>query len=136
MEIKTIDNLSDAYSFWVDNSLRVDDYNSPRELGFIKYYELFPNRFLGAYNDNLLIGTIVYFFDGRKASIYRLAIDKKYRNLGIATKLIKSIEELLKSEGINNVFCLIEEDNESSRRLFEKNGFSLYNNIKYYSKII
>ena len=88
MEIKSIDNLSDAYTFWIENSLRIDDYDSPRELGFKKYYEMFPNRFLGAFADNLLIGTIVYFYDGRKASVYRLAVDKKYRNKGLATILI------------------------------------------------
>lgn len=134
MEIKNIKNIVELYDVWKNSQLRVDSMDSPRELGYIKYFELNPENFLGAYINDKLIGTIVYFFDGRKASIYRLAVDKKYQNRGIATELIKSVENEIKLKGIDSVFCLIEDENIASKKFFEKNGYKTFSNIKYFIK--
>lgn len=134
IEIRNIKNIDEAYNLWNDSQLRVENINSPRELGYLKYFELYPQRFLGAFINDKLVGTIIYFFDGRKASIYRLAVDKNLRNQKIATKLINSVEDKIKSEGIDSVFCLIENENIASKKLFEKCGYKTFENIKYFIK--
>jgi len=134
IHIETLHNLDEAYSLWRISSIKVDDIKSFREFGYIKYYEIEPENFIGAYTENILVGIVVCFFDGRKASLYRLAVNEKYRNKGIAAALISYAEEKIIDAGYNSVFCLIEEENIISMSLFKKFDYHEFPNIKYFIK--
>jgi len=93
-----------------------------------------PEFFLGAFEDNRLVGMVIISCDMRKGWINRLAVDPDYRNRGIATALIAESEKILRKHGIR-IFCaLIEDYNAVSRELFKECGYVEHRDIIYFSK--
>ncbi|MFP4050520.1 MAG: GNAT family N-acetyltransferase [Thermoplasmata archaeon] len=92
-----------------------------------------PEYWIGAYDDQTLVGIIVGTDDGRKGWINRLAVDEKYRGKGIGTKLVKLLEQEFEDNGFKIWAALIEPDNPEAMEFFEKKGFEDLD-IKYYSK--
>jgi ribosomal protein S18 acetylase RimI-like enzyme len=93
-----------------------------------------PDLAVGAFADGKLIGTAIGTFDGRKGCINRVAVAPEHRRSGIARRLISFCEEKLKEAGAKVLFCLIEEENQASIKLFEKSGYSRADHIVYLSK--
>jgi len=90
--------------------------------------------FLGAFEDNRLVGTVILSCDMRKGWINRLAVDPDFRHRGIAKALIVESEKTLRKRGIR-IFCaLIEDYNAASRGLFKECGYVEHHDILYFSK--
>jgi ribosomal protein S18 acetylase RimI-like enzyme len=93
-----------------------------------------PEFFLGAFEDNRLVGMVIISCDMRKGWINRLAVDPDYRNRGIATALIAESEKILRKHGVR-IFCtLIEDYNTASKKLFNECGYVEHRDILYFSK--
>lgn len=93
-----------------------------------------PEFFLGAYEQDQLIGVAIVSSDMRKGWINRLTVDPEHRSQGVARALIAESERILKTRGVR-VFCaLIEADNKSSKELFRKCGYTESRDIAYFSK--
>jgi len=93
-----------------------------------------PEFFLGAFEDNRLVGMVIISCDMRKGWINRLAVDPDYRNRGIAAALIAESEKILRKHGVR-IFCaLIEDYNAASRELFKECGYVEHRDIIYFSK--
>ena len=92
-----------------------------------------PDLFLGAYEEEELIGVIVGTDDGRKGWINRLAVLPEYRHVGVARALIASCEEAFRKRG-RRIICRLVEDNFESLELFKKAGYVKHNDIFYLSK--
>jgi len=93
-----------------------------------------PDFFLGAFEDNHLVGTVIISCDVRKGWINRLAVDPDYRHRGIAKALIAESERTLRKQGVR-IFCaLIEDYNATSKKLFKECGYVEHHDIKYFSK--
>jgi ribosomal protein S18 acetylase RimI-like enzyme len=93
-----------------------------------------PDFFLGAFEQGLLVGTVVISCDLRKGWINRLAVHPDFRNRGIARALIDESERILRKHGVR-IFCvLIEGPNVASRNLFRKCGYEEHHDIRYFSK--
>ncbi|MBC8383740.1 MAG: GNAT family N-acetyltransferase [Candidatus Cloacimonetes bacterium] len=80
------------------------------------------------------VGTIMVSHDGRKGWLNRLAVLKKYRNKGIAQKLIAHSENWLASQGLEIYATLIDDPNDPSMNLFMKAGYTKHNDIVYFTK--
>jgi len=99
-----------------------------------KHMSANPNFFLGAFEDNHLVGSVIISCDMRKGWINRLAVDPDYRNRGIAKALISESERVLRKHGIR-IFCaLIEDYNTASKELFKKCGYVEHRDIVYFRK--
>ena len=93
-----------------------------------------PDLFLGAFEDNHLVGTVIISRDVRKGWINRLAVDPDHRHRGIAKALIAESERTLRKQGVR-IFCaLIEDYNATSKKLFKECGYVEHHDIKYFSK--
>ena len=132
-------------------SLSIDDYNTIIQLweragldhrpkgrdskaAILQQIKMNPDLFLGAFENEKMIGTIVGSFDGRKGWINRLAVDPMYRGQDIAKRLIEAIELALRKKGARIICTLIEDWNEHSMHLFEKCQYIKDNSIIYFSK--
>ena len=93
-----------------------------------------PKLFLGAFEGNALVGTVVGSYDGRKGWINRLAVDPEYRRHRIAQLLVARIEDALREKGAKIICALVEESNLGSISLFEKLGYVTDRGILYLSK--
>ncbi len=93
-----------------------------------------PDFFLGAFEDNRLVGVVIATSDGRKGWINRLAVDPVSRRLGVAEKLIAEAENVLHKHGLRMFCALIDDDNKVSKELFKKCGYKEHRDIVYYRK--
>jgi len=93
-----------------------------------------PDFFIGAFEGNTLMGTMILSSDLRRGWMNRLAVDPKFRRLGTAKALIDMAEKTFRKRGLR-IFCaLIEDSNAISKDLFKECGYAEHDDIKYFSK--
>jgi len=91
--------------------------------------------FFVAYENNLIVGTVMVGFDGHRGWIYSLAVKPDFRKKGIGTQLMKEAINKLKSLGCLKVNLQIEEDNSGVVDFYEKIGFSIEDRISMGMKL-
>lgn len=93
-----------------------------------------PDFFIGAFEQDMLVGTIIASHDGRKGWLNRIAVDPDYRRQGLAQKLTVAGEKALRKHGIRIFGLLIHEYNAASLKLARKMGYKAHNDILYLTK--
>ncbi len=88
-----------------------------------------PDLFLVAEEDGCIVGVIIGAWDGRRGLLHHLAVDPAYRRRGIATALVREVEQRLKAKGCLKVNLLIFRDNEVARALYERLGYTAMSSI-------
>lgn len=89
-------------------------------------YELSENAFSNTIvikNDGQIIAYLIYWITFNSSTIFRICVDEKYRNQGLATLLIKSSEEKIKSENSEFYTLEVRKSNIAAINLYKKNGF-------------
>lgn len=97
------------------------------EFWFTRKYikETFKNNgyYFGAYEKNKLIGAIlVNRFDQPKLWIFFLEVTEEYRNLGIATKLLKKVEKSA-PKNYSILFTDFEKNDKEALAFYKKHRF-------------
>jgi len=136
MEIRklTIDNYEEMVKLWSKADLPFKTKGRDSKKAIAAQMAANPEFFLGAFEGNRLVGTVVISCDMRKGWINRLAVDPAYRQRGIAKALIAESEKVLRKYGIR-IFCaLIEDYNLASKELFNECGYVEHRDIIYFSK--
>ena len=116
--------LSEDFDFsdgWSEKDLR-----SALELG----------RFvaLGFFEDDVLLGYVTYSLSTDTADIEGLAVKRKFRRKGIATKLLEDAEKIIASLNKEKIFLEVRESNITAKMLYEGQGFCKISvRKKYYS---
>jgi len=96
--------------------------------------------------NNIILGTVVVSFDGEKnyesiyngkwlsndefAVIHRIAIDSKFKGLGLSSVIIKNIEKICLNNGVHSIKIDTHKENISMQKMLLKNGF-IYCGIIY-----
>ena len=96
--------------------------------------ESFNNDFLKAlvYEDDFIKGILVYQYLYDRLEIDYIIVDGNYRNMGIATKLLNTLEKSYKN--IDNITLEVRESNKSAINFYLKNGFKEVTKRKNYYK--
>jgi ribosomal protein S18 acetylase RimI-like enzyme len=76
------------------------------------------NRYFGAFDGHRLVGAVFGTHDSRKGWISRLAVHPDYRRRRLASRLVRTCEDGLRSQGIQMFAALIEPDNAASAAVF------------------
>ena len=95
--------------------------------------ESFNNDFLKTlvYEDGFIKGVLVYQYIYNRAEIDYIIVDNNYRKLGIATKLLKHLEDSYK---LDNITLEVREINKEAINFYLKNGFKEVTRRKNYYK--
>jgi N-acetylglutamate synthase len=93
-----------------------------------------PDFFIGAFDQGLLVGTVIASHDGRKGWLNRIAVDPDCRRQGLAQILTRAGERVLRKHGIRIFAVLIHEYNTASLKLAKKMGYKAHNDILYLTK--
>jgi len=136
MEIRrlTIKDYKEMISLWLTAKLPFKPKGRDSREAIAVEMKANPDFFLGAFEDNSLVGTVIITCDVRKGWINRLAVDPDHRHCGIAKALIAESERTLRKRGIR-IFCaLIEDYNAISKKLFKECGYVEHHDITYLSK--
>jgi N-acetylglutamate synthase len=89
---------------------------------------------IGLEDAGKLMGVVVATSDTRKGWINRLAIDPAQRRKGYGAQLIHAAEAALREAGLKVMAALIEDYNDASLTLFEREGYVVHTDIYYVSK--
>jgi len=136
MEIRrlTINDYEEVVRLWSRAKLPFKPKGRDSKEAIAAQMKANPDFFLGVFEENSLVGTVIISCDTRKGWINRLAIDPDYRRRGVAKALIAESERTLRKHGIR-IFCaLIEDYNTVSKKLFKECGYIEHHDIMYFSK--
>ena len=61
--------------------------------------------------------------DGRRGHIYHLAVDPKYRGLGLGRRLVEECFDRLRELGIQRAIILVANDNSRGREFWQRCGW-------------
>jgi ribosomal protein S18 acetylase RimI-like enzyme len=136
MEIRqlTLNDYEEMAKLWSRAGLSFRPKGRDSKEAITAEMKINPDFFLGAYEDNQLIGLVVLSCDGRRGWLNRLAVDPEYQRCGIAKALIAESEKVLRRHGVRMFCVLIDDGNEVSMSLFKKCGYVGHRGIVYFSK--
>ncbi len=90
--------------------------------------------FLVAEDRGRIVGAVLGAFDGRMGSINRLAVADSWRRSGLASRLIREVEDRLRARGARRVWAWIHDHNHASRTLFARRGYEEWPSVVTASK--
>ena len=101
---------------------------------FARQVRLNNGLYLGAFDGDRLVGTVLGTHDTRKGWINRLAVDPAYQRRGVGSRLLKACERALVRKGVRIIAALVVKGNEPSTNLFRRSGYELSTDILYVRK--
>jgi ribosomal protein S18 acetylase RimI-like enzyme len=80
------------------------------------------------------IGVVMGAWDGRRASVWRLAVHPDYRRRGVGKTLLRKVEERFRQKGAVGIYLLAWHENIPARSLYEACGFTLHPGVLFMTK--
>jgi len=84
-----------------------------------------PGLLLIATADGAVIGSALGGWDGRRGWIYHVATAAPFRRKGIATRLVRRLEQRLRSAGAPKVNAIVRDENADARSFWERLGYEI-----------
>jgi ribosomal protein S18 acetylase RimI-like enzyme len=130
----TIDDFDRLYELWLAAGLQL----YPKDAEQKRYQDMLslnPDLAILLIDDEeKVIGSILGAFDGRTASIHRLAIIPELQKQGLGKKLIEYLEDVLREKGIQKVSAQIHVSNPQVLPFYEKLGFQEMTYVRTFFK--
>jgi ribosomal protein S18 acetylase RimI-like enzyme len=82
-----------------------------------------PGLLLVATQDKAVIGSALGAWDGRRGWIYHVAAARDQRRSGVATRLVREVEERLRKQGARKVNVVVRDDNPGAAMFWEAAGY-------------
>lgn len=134
--ILTPDDFLEVFAMWQGAELYCESEEREKEV-FINTIERNPDTCIAAVNDEgMIIGTVLAGYDGHTTTLYRVAIDKAYRNQGIGSHMLAEIEKILKKKGIKKVFLKVHCFNLRVLDFYKHNNYKEMDYARVYYKEI
>ncbi len=83
-----------------------------------------------------LIGTLLCGHDGRRGSIFHVAVDSAFRRRGIAKLMQQRALTALRAEGIDQAYLLVTTHNPGSQEFWTSVGWEVRPDVRYLAKKI
>ena len=131
-----IDDYDKVYALWMScKNMGFNNLDDSRE-GIEKFLNRNPETSFVAEERNRIVGIVLSGHDGRRGYIYHMAVVETHRGRGIATTLLEHCLDALKDEGIHKVALLVFNRNEVGNVFWEKQGFTVRNDVAYRNKAL
>lgn len=129
-------DFEDLYKMWESIGLQL--YPAQDELKrFADMLDLNPDLCLVLVDQQeKIIGSVLGGFDGRTASIHRLAITTEHQKNGLGKQLLTELEAALRKRGIKKLAAQVHISNTAVIPFYEKQSFSEMTYVKTYFKDI
>ena len=79
---------------------------------------------LGAYQDEILTGYVIFYYVLDEGEIARIAVSKEYRRQGVADLIYAGLLEFCKEKGIERILLDVRVSNEPAIAFYRKSGFA------------
>lgn len=131
------EDYPNAYQLWqrVPGMNLRDPDDSFKEIGRLISFN--PDFCYVVENTNQqIVGSILGATDGRRGTIYHLAVDPKVQRQGLGTKLVDLVIDQLKQVGIQKVYVMVMRDNQAGEKFWLQQKFVKRDDIVRFNKII
>lgn len=136
IRIMKMEDYEKVYDLWIHTEgMGLNTTDDSRE-GIAKYLLRNPDTCFVAEDNRKIVGVIMSGHDGRRGFIHHTAVKEEYRGRGIGKKLVDSALAALEAEGIHKVALVVFEKNVSGNIFWEKNGFTVRDDLIYRNKSI
>jgi len=88
-----------------------------------RFLTLNPGLNLAAWSANELIATCLCGTDGRRGYLYHLAVDTRYRRLGIGRELVQQVFNQLHTQGIQKCHIMVYATNQEGLAFWKSTGW-------------
>ena len=128
------DDYDGALKLWgsMEVGVQVGRSDTPEEIQ--RKLQRDPDLFLIAEENNVIVGTIIGGFDGRRGMIYHLAVQSNFREQGIGSLLLAEVEKRLKAKGCRKCYLLVTTDNTSAAQFYEQRDWNEMKNDRIFAK--
>ncbi|MEM1930542.1 MAG: ribosomal protein S18-alanine N-acetyltransferase [Sulfolobales archaeon] len=107
-------------------------YPYPCQL-FLLFYNLFPQLFLVAECDGVVVGYSVGTIEGgERGHLVSIAIDRAHRGKGLGKALVKEFEARVRSFGVSRVVLEVSVKNEIALALYKKLNYKVISVLPNY----
>ncbi|HLX35879.1 MAG TPA: GNAT family N-acetyltransferase [Candidatus Limnocylindrales bacterium] len=87
------------------------------------FVERNPGLFVVATADDVVIGSALGAWDGRRGWIYHVAVVDAFRRRGIATRLVKRVEQRLRVMGAPRINAIVRDANDPAKGFWSRLGY-------------
>ncbi len=130
------EDYNKVYDLWMRISgLGMRSVDDSQE-GIERFLKRNPGLSVVAVEDDQIVGVILSGQDGRRGCFYHVCVDERYRNRGIARKMVSFALEALKKEGINKVNIIAFKKNRLGNGFWTGLGWTLREDLNYYDMSI
>lgn len=136
IRIMTPDDYDAVYRLWISTPGMGLNATDDSKEGILKYLNRNPTTCFVAEEGQELLGVILSGHDGRRGYIYHLAVKVAHRHKGTGSALLTRALDALKAEGIAKVALVVFSNNETGNRFWEKQGFTVRDDLQYRNKAI
>jgi ribosomal protein S18 acetylase RimI-like enzyme len=119
------DDYDQAVEIWKNSAPGVNFSRSDTPAEIQKKLNYSPDLFLVAVVKDIVIGTVIGGYDGRRGIIYHLAIRSQFQKLGVGKALMQEVEFRLKRKGCLKSYLMINKDNSSVIAYYQDLGWKL-----------
>jgi len=130
-EFQFHNDFPQVIDLWKNAGPGINVRRSDEKDEIVKKLERDPDLFLVAEIDEQIIGTVLGGFDGRRGMVYHLAVDNRYRKLGIGAALMKELETRMKQKGCIRSYLMVTRDNPEAIRFYKNSGWELMDLFTY-----
>ncbi len=128
-----ISNYEDIFKLWTSTpGMGLRNLDDSKE-GIDKFLRRNPTTNFIAEEDGKIVGSILCGHDGRRGYIYHTAVDMRYGGKGIGKKLVNSVINALRREGINKAALVVFTNNEVGNEFWRSIGWEKREDLNYYN---
>ena len=136
IRIMTTDDYEQVYALWLSTpNMGLNNLDDSKE-GIAKYLARNPDTCFVAENAGSIVGVILSGHDGRRGYIHHAAVAQSRQRQGIGAALVDAAMLALEEAGIHKVALVVFGSNEKGNRFWEKQGFTVRNDLVYRNKAI
>jgi ribosomal protein S18 acetylase RimI-like enzyme len=95
------------------------------------FLERNPGLLLVATADGEVIGSAMGGWDGRRGWIYHVAVGTTFRRKGIATRLVRRLEQRLRVAGAPKLSAIVRDENDEAKAFWRSLGYELAPTSQY-----
>lgn len=130
------EDYDEVYDLWLNTSgMGLNTVDDSKE-GIVRFLRRNPTSCFVAQIGGKIVGAIICGHDGRRGYIYHTAVSESFRHQGIAGELLKNAMEALDREGIQKAALVVFEKNHNGNAFWEKQGFTVRDDLIYRNKNI